>query len=438
MASNQAKSRRAQSRKASRKAQSEKAQSRTAQSENHARPARPPSTAGKGSSSPSTPDDRSLELRASRLEEEFRRLYADLIARKQVSGAIARDREPPAMELRLKVSANGKPVRNAPSLFDQLVGSVEDLTRREAAFPRGHVYCHRCRTFTCEHSRPRDSRHVFAGYAQTGEPSWREFASILLERRDPRIDLLYRPQPSPVTLLQDAKELTRQQLAVYGKWSTSFQILGQVALGYLPVGQNGNRVSVAMCFQAVQTGGGTGPLVLNVVGTIPDQGPVVEFLESQPDPRVSNALLATRRCLGDLALLECPRRRRSAILRGKASTILQRLSRNLERIYRQRQRRTRHSQVRHLDRRRPAATAFRDALRADEESIFRDVEEGTWVVIGPKNRVHVFNDGALHVTSVVYQGETIRQRTRRGKWRTPKSGELSGFKESLRRVGHES
>ena len=31
------------------------------------------------------------------------------------------------------------------------------------------------------------------------------------------------------------------------------------------------------------------------------------------------------------------------------------------------------------------------------------------VVIGPKNRVHIFNDNALHVTSVVYQGETIRQ-----------------------------
>ena len=122
------------------------------------------------------------------------------------------------------------------------------------------------------------------------------------------------------------------------------------------------------------------------------------------------------------------------MLRTKATSILQRLSRNLERIYRQRQRRTRHSQVRHLDRRRPAATAFRDALRADKESIFRDVEEKTWVVIGPKNRVHIFNDQALHVTSVVYQGETIRQRTRRGKWLSPRGGELTGFREALRRV----
>ncbi len=393
-------------------------------------------TAHRRTPSPSDTTDGSLHLRAGHLEEEFQRLYADLIARKQGSGALGRDAERHIVELRLKLSASGKPVEGARTLFDQLVDSVEGLTRREAAFPRGHVYCHRCRSFTCEHSHPMDSRHVFAGYTQTGEPSWREFATILVERRDPRIDQLYKTQPSPVTLLQDARELTQEQLAVYGKWSRDFRILAQVALGYLPVGENGSRVSLAMCFQAVQTDGAGSP-VLNIVGTIPDQGPAVEFLESRHDPRVSDALLTTRRRLRDLALLDCSRRHRSAVLRTKATAILQRLSRNLERIYRQSQRRTRHSQVRHLDRRRPAATAFHDALRADKESIFRDVEERTWVVIGPRNRVHIFNDKALHVTSVVYQGETIRQRTRHGKWLTPRSGELTGFREALRRVANE-
>lgn len=406
---------------------------------NQAKNTRSPSleNTARGTGTPAAEDDRSIELRARRIEEEFRRLYADLIARKRTSGALGHHPDRHTVEIKLRLSANGKASPSASSLFDQLVSSVENLTRREAAFPRGHVYCHRCQSFTCEHSLPLDSRHVFAGYTQTGEPSWREFASILLERRDPRIDHLYKPQPSPVTLLQDARELTQEQLAVYGKWSKEFRILGQVALGYLPVGENGNRISVAMCFQAVQTRDVAGPPVLNVVGTIPDRGPVVEFLESQSDPRVSNALLTTRRRLRDLALLRCSRRRRSVVLRAKATTILQRLSRNLERIYRQQQRRTRHSQVRHLDRRRPAATAFRDALRADKESIFRDVEERTWVVIGPKNRVHIFNDNALHVTSVVYQGETIRQRTRHGKWVAPRGAELIGFREALRRVGRE-
>ncbi len=407
---------------------------------NQARNTRSPSrdsTSRRRTPTPPETDDGSLRLRARRIEEEIQRLHGDLIARKQVSGALSRDAECNAVELRLKLSATGKPVPSTRSLFDQLADSVESLTRREATFPRGHVYCHRCRSFTCKHSLPVDSRHVFAGYTQTGEPSWREFATVLLERRDPRIDQLYKTQPSPVALLQDARELTQEQLAVYGKWSRDFQILGQVALGYLPISENGNRVSLAVCFQAVQTGGITGPSILNIVGTIPDRGPAVEFLESRPDPRISNALLTTRRLLRDLTLLECSRRRRSALLRTKATAILQRLSRNLERIFRQRQRRTRHSQVRHLDRRRPAATAFRDALQADKESIFRDVEERTWVVIGPKNRVHIFNDNALHVTSVVYQGETIRQRTRHGKWLEPREAELIGFREVLRRVANE-
>ena len=82
---------------------------------------------------------------------------------------------------------------------------------------------------------------------------------------------------------------------------------------------------------------------------------------------------------------------------------------------------------------RPASTALQDALQASPESIYRDVEEQTWVVIGPKSRVHVFNDGALHVTSVVYPGETVRARTTRGKWRTPPEDELAAFREALRK-----
>ena len=55
------------------------------------------------------------------------------------------------------------------------------------------------------------------------------------------------------------------------------------------------------------------------------------------------------------------------------------------------------------------------------------------MVLGPKNRVHIFNDKGLHVTSVVYPGETVRQRTSGGKWRIPDAGEKAAFQEALRR-----
>jgi hypothetical protein len=53
-------------------------------------------------------------------------------------------------------------------------------------------------------------------------------------------------------------------------------------------------------------------------------------------------------------------------------------------------------------------------------------------VLGPKNRVHVFNDDARHVTSVVYPGETVRARTLRGKWRKAQADELARFLAALR------
>ena len=49
------------------------------------------------------------------------------------------------------------------------------------------------------------SRPVFCGPG--GAPANGEFATVLLERRDPRIDQLYKTQPSPVALQQDAREL---------------------------------------------------------------------------------------------------------------------------------------------------------------------------------------------------------------------------------------
>jgi hypothetical protein len=111
--------------------------------------------------------------------------------------------------------------------------------------------------------------------------------------------------------------------------------------------------------------------------------------------------------------------------------ILNRLARTIDRIYRQSFRRTRHAQVRHRNRERPTSTALGDALHARRDSVYRDVGESTWIIVGPKNRVHVFNDSGHHVTSVVYPGETIRRRTAQGKWKRGTPEELEAFRRSL-------
>ena len=114
-------------------------------------------------------------------------------------------------------------------------------------------------------------------------------------------------------------------------------------------------------------------------------------------------------------------------------TALGRLTRNLERIFRQRIRRTKHSQDRHLNRERPAAAALQDAMSARPDEIYRDVLESTWVVLGPRSRVHIFNDAGHHITSVVYPGETVRRRKSQGKWRAAPPEQVRDFQETLSR-----
>ena len=406
-----------------------------------AKPAASGATSSNGRPNDTTRGDTvgaSLAMRAKRLEKELVELYCDFLRQKQSAGAIQNIPHQHAVRLLLQFATSGRTVGDEPSLCEQLQKAVEELARRESRFPRGHVYCHWCRSFVCQHSIPPDPRSVFAGYTQTGEPSWSEFGAVLLEKRDPRIDNLYNDQPSPVTLVQDTRELVEKQLPVYGKWSDDYRILSQATFGYLrlPSLTSPNQTSVAaVTLQAIQSGDKLSPPILNVIGVLPDGVLAVEVLEAQPDPRIADALLTTRRKLADLALVRTSKRNRLAVQRAKASSILQRLARNLERIFRQRRRRTRHSQNRHLDRRRPTATAFRDALEAKRDAIYRDVEEQTWVVLGPKNRVHIFNDSAVHVTSVVYQGETIRQRTTRGKWLDPRAADLDSFLAALERHG---
>jgi hypothetical protein len=204
---------------------------------------------------------------------------------------------------------------------------------------------------------------------------------------------------------------------------------------WLPNDAGGQRSPLAITLQAVEVGvhGHGAPLILNVVSKIPDDSPAYQVFEESRDTRLADALHASRQSLVEASLIRTSRRRRGGERQRLVMAALQRLAKNLDRIFRQRERRTFHSQERHANRGRPASTALGDALQAAPDSIYRDVEERTWVVLGPKNRVHVFNDQGRHVTSIVYPGETVRARTTRGKWRAPQEAERTAFQEALRR-----
>ena len=370
-----------------------------------------------------------LGPRAASLQRELGRLLFDLVERKRAGGVVPSLPERFPLKLDLEVFSDPAVEAHPEQILEQLHRAVDQWVERTAEFPYGKVYCYWCQSYTCEHSTPPETRDVFGGYSATGEPEWLELGAVLLARRDPRIERLYQAHGAPVSLVQEASELTANQLSIYGKHAPIYRLLGQLALGYVKVpGKQHGRVAIT--FQAVELSGGRA--VLNVLGCLPNGRPTFDGLEEAADARVDNALRATRRALSELSLRRLPRRRRGAIKRQQAAGILRRLSRHLERVFRQGQRRTRHSQERNLDRRRPTASALGDALQAKGDAIYRDVEERTWVVIGPKNRVHIFNDHGKHVTSVNYSGDTVRGRTTRGKWRIPGRDDLTAFRKALR------
>ena len=190
------------------------------------------------------------------------------------------------LKLSLELSQADSPETSSDQLYLQLVRAV-DRFMTGSAFPPGHVYCHWCRSFSCEHSVPPDPRSVFGGYTATGQPTWPEFVSVLLDRRHPRIDEIFREDPSPITLVEDGKGLSSEQLPIYGKRSFIYRILGQVVLGYVlyPNGlflgssPSSRRLPVAITIQAVETMNDAGPLLLNVVGKLPDGASAFQAFE---------------------------------------------------------------------------------------------------------------------------------------------------------------
>lgn len=407
-----------------------------------------------------------LRERARRVESEIAEIYYGLLEGRKAAAGERSPATKATLRLELEVHPPGaerEPGSELPParLYEELASLADRAVQDRAPFPIGRVYCHWCRSSDCVHASPPDPRSVFRGYSATGQPMWQELISVLIEKRHPQIDAVLGNDPSPVAIVEKGHELSADQLPIYGKRSPIFQILAQVILGYVPFPESGRRTSdgraagaggpragtdgrrggdgrkafapVAITFQAVVPGNGGRPPVLNIVGTLPDGTPAYQALEESPDDRIADALRGVRRSLDELTFVRTNVRRRKQLgeRKHRAVTILTRLARNLERIFRQRSRRTLHADGRHQDRKRPASTALRDALQAHPDSIFRDVEERTWVIIGPKNRVHVFNDAALHVTSVVYPGETVRGRTTRGKWLPARQEELSAFRRAL-------
>jgi hypothetical protein len=342
---------------------------------------------------------------------------------------------PPSQPIHIDLAYDpGSPEGFARALLEQLERATREESSRADAFRPGRVYCYRCESSGCDHAAPTDSRAVFTGYGPTGLPIWTDFGQYLLEQRHPRVGEIFAEHPPTVGVVVFGRELKGRQLHPFGRASKSYDPLAQLAAGYFGHGSvSGKRLDrVAISVQIVEarrTGGGA-RLAINVVGAPPGSGSMDDYL-AEHAPEFHDALSAARRRLRQIEsnLGRRTGHERSEVLKRVPGVLID-LRRALERLDRQRTRRTRHVEQRRADHR-PVHAATRDAARAGQEAVFYDQRRQTLIVLGPRGRAHAFTTDGRHVTSLVLDGESLARRIARGRFRPATPQEIESLRSGL-------
>lgn len=327
--------------------------------------------------------------------------------------------------LNLAFHPSGEPADFARELLDafRANGSVH---QEPPSFIPGRVYCFHCDTAACEHAFPEDHLSVFSGYTPTGFPVWTEFFSVVLESGDPRIDDLVKEEADIVALCQGKERLKEEQLRIFGKESPTYDIRGQVAAGYLSIPRQSRT---ALTVQAVRCKvKGKRRTELNVIGRTQEGVDLVEHLKLEPDPELSGHFKAARKRLGELRYRAGKGPQDAAVL-----SVLRRLGRGIERTQRRSRRRTRHASVRRTER--PAVgLAMKDIETAQADHFLYDELHHTYIVAGPKWRIHVFGQDGRHVTSMSLNKESFQRRLDQRRWRYATKGEMTAIRKKVTEV----
>jgi hypothetical protein len=266
---------------------------------------------------------------------------------------------------------------------------------------------------------------VFGGYSSTGLPQWPDFGQVLLNQRHPNADLPYRaPRRDIIAAYVDPETLKHRQLNVFGRHSKVYDILGQVVLGFLfltPPGiEDAVPERVALTLQAVESRylDGSPRLEMNIVGQLLDGSAAIDALADSHQVRLFDIIREARRRIGSMASRAygtMPATHLHPDAPSRVTDILKGMIRSVERICRQTGRRTAHAEERRVDNR-PTSKALEDAAAAPDDNVFWDDRRNTVVVVGPRNRIHIFSPQGRHITSMSLLAEDIRNRVRRRRW----------------------
>ena len=311
--------------------------------------------------------------------------------------------------------------------------AVQSLIEHTSVFQPGRVYCLRCQSSRCEHAAPADSRQVFIGYGSTGVPRFRDLGQWLLERRDPRVDLLYREPPQLVATVTSETDLAGELLPAFRQGG--YRIHGQVAVGwYRSPGSNGDRRPMAVSFQVISSRPREQRrrFGLNVIGSGPQGEPLDHVFDRLGEIPWGDPVRWAQTVLGGIEhqLARSPRMP-GKVVDQRIEGLINALARRIEKGWRSKERRTQHGQRRHDEGDRPTRMAFADLARATPEDLLVDTRRETLVVVGDRGRAHVFNQDGKLVTSVRYTPAAIEKRRQKGIWRTAAAEEGEALRKRI-------
>jgi hypothetical protein len=348
------------------------------------------------------------------------------------------------IDLRLSLPTalrDGQIAKSGHDTSEAIQEAVQSLLHHSALFQPGRVLCLRCGAATCEHSGPTDSRQVFAGWSPAGLPRFVDFGQWLLQRRDPRVDLLYREPPQVATVVVPEAELASNLIPAFKQREDSYRIHAQVAAGWYqapaPNAPTGYRQPFAISLQVIssRTKRNRRRFGLNVIGI----GPGGETLENLYDrlgeiPWGDAVRWAQGVLVGIEGQLESSPRTPPEAVEKRIEGMVNAVARRLEKDWRGKERRTRHGQQRHDEKDRPTRMALADLARAAPENLLFDTRRETLVVVGDRGRAHVFNLAGKLVTSVRYNPAIIEKRRSNGVWRPAAAEEIRKVREQVEAV----
>jgi len=331
------------------------------------------------------------------------------------------------LNLRVPLDEQADATRAAGYAVEQILQRVREVREHERALKPGAVYSYFVDSADAAGCRPTEPRHVFDGFSSTGKPTFSDFVTMAIERKDPGIDQLLAGDDVVLTHVSMGRVLRTQQLAVFGNNSPVYKVLGQVDAGLFRV--LGAEGKCAFSFQLLRgsTLEGKPRLRLHAVGAVD--------LMDLADPSILNILSRFQRLLDGEALRLSGKEHNGEVDEEQfVLPLLQDLARQLSGRHRRQARRTQHAVERADEGQRPTPRAYPDAGEAGDDAILYDTEKSTIVVVGPRGRVHVFTPNARHVTSVMMQGSAIQSRRHQGRWRQAEPEERGEFRIHLKRL----